>query len=71
MLRKEEEVDDSPLGEKHEVHNGNLRAVFGERPPMHTLFVLESEVYELLSQLEEQRIPASALLLERYLPEWQ
>lgn len=71
LLRKQQPVDESPLGEKHHVQNTNLKAVFGEKPPIHTLFVLESEVYELFSHLDESQMPPSAVLLERYVPEWQ
>eukprot|EP00934_Nitzschia_sp_Nitz4_P008204 Nitzschia sp. Nitz4//scaffold15_size197535//71547//72380//NITZ4_001575-RA/size197535-processed-gene-0.14-mRNA-1//1//CDS//3329537706//8194//frame0 len=59
---------ESPLGDKHEVNNGNMRAVFGETPPSYTVFVLESDVYELFSQPFE--IPPAAVLLEEYHPEW-
>mmetsp|Transcript_34627 Transcript_34627/g.83948 ORF Transcript_34627/g.83948 Transcript_34627/m.83948 type:complete len:608 (+) Transcript_34627:155-1978(+) len=62
-------LGDSPLGPKHAVHNGNMRAIFGEKPPLHTIFVLESELKTALTdrQLANQDMPPSLVLLQRYL----
>ena len=37
----------SPLGPKQKVTNQNVRAVFGEEPPVETMFVPESYLYEV------------------------
>ena len=61
----------SPVGDKHAVNNQNMRAIFGEQPPYQTLFVLESEVYELLSEYVVQGgLPPALVLLESYLHEY-
>ena len=44
----------TPLGAKGRVTNQNVRAVYGERPPMETIFVPESELYERLSFLLQE-----------------
>jgi len=46
MLGKQNE---SPLGDRKSVTNMNMRAVFGEKPPISTIFILESELYEKIS----------------------
>jgi len=58
----------SPLGPKRAIDNSNLRSVFGERPPVLTVFVLENELYEVLTQPTNQ--PACAVLLEKYYAGW-
>lgn len=68
LLLKSGQPDQSPLGSKRAIDNSNLRSVFGERPPVNTVFVLESELYEVLVHRQEQ--PASAALLERYYDKW-
>jgi hypothetical protein len=64
----------SPLGagiegqsSTYDVHNRNLKAVFGEKPPLFTVFVNESELLELFKDGKAARSPASVILLRRYL----
>ena len=58
----------SPLGGKHAVSNRNMRPVFGEKAPIHTIFVLENELYELLSRHElKDTLPPALILLQHYL----
>lgn len=70
LLLHEKIPEESPLGGKHAVDNNNMRAVFGELPPVHTIMTLESELYELLSLRRDGSLPPAAILLERYVPEW-
>ena len=50
------------------VSNSNLKAVFGSKPPVQTAFVKEDELYELLrDRLDGSAVPASFILLQRYL----
>ena len=61
-------IDTSPLGaQKSCVNNDNLRDVFGQKPPVYTVFVLESELYELFQTKLDGSIPASVVLLRHYL----
>ena len=54
----------SPLGAKRKVTNQNVRAVFGELPPVETLFVPESYLYELyITALKRHKHAASPPLL--------
>jgi hypothetical protein len=39
----------SPLGPDVRISNHNVRAVFGEAPPLETIFISENELYERLS----------------------
>ena len=58
----------SPLGGKHAVNNRNMRPVFGEKAPIHTIFVEENELYELLSSHElKGSLPPALILLQHYL----
>eukprot|EP00531_Pseudo-nitzschia_arenysensis_P002087 CAMPEP_0116136790 /NCGR_PEP_ID=MMETSP0329-20121206/11917_1 /TAXON_ID=697910 /ORGANISM="Pseudo-nitzschia arenysensis, Strain B593" /LENGTH=541 /DNA_ID=CAMNT_0003631691 /DNA_START=392 /DNA_END=2017 /DNA_ORIENTATION=- len=60
----------SPLGAqggKHSVNNQNLRIVFGSKPPVYTVFCMESELYELFQTKLDGSIPASVALLRHYL----
>ncbi|KAG7348099.1 hypothetical protein IV203_016804 [Nitzschia inconspicua] len=61
----------SPLGgpksSSTDIGNGNLKAVFGEKPPLFTVFVTESEIFELLRTELKGGSPASVVLLRRYL----
>jgi hypothetical protein len=62
----------SPLGgsksDTADIHNGNLKAVFGEKPPHFTVFVTESELFELIrSECKIRGSPASVVLLRWYL----
>jgi len=58
----------SPIGQRHSVNNENVRAVFGDTPPLETVFVVESDLYEILSaENEESPPPPAAILLEYYL----
>ena len=63
-------VDPSPLGAqggKSAVSNDNLKFVFGSKPPVYTVFVLESDLYELFQDKLDGSIPASVVLLRHYL----
>ncbi len=63
-------VHQSPLGAqggKHSVNNQNLRIIFGQKPPVYTVFCLESELYELFQNKLDGSIPASVALLRHYL----
>eukprot|EP00339_Tiarina_fusa_P001419 CAMPEP_0117025438 /NCGR_PEP_ID=MMETSP0472-20121206/18788_1 /TAXON_ID=693140 ORGANISM="Tiarina fusus, Strain LIS" /NCGR_SAMPLE_ID=MMETSP0472 /ASSEMBLY_ACC=CAM_ASM_000603 /LENGTH=532 /DNA_ID=CAMNT_0004732147 /DNA_START=190 /DNA_END=1788 /DNA_ORIENTATION=- len=66
----DDDVAASPLGAKHAVDNTNMKAVFGETPPVQTVFVMESELYEVFSHFMGSNIPPAAILLGRYLKEW-
>jgi hypothetical protein len=68
FLRKTGQHLQSPLGAKRAIDNSNLRSVFGERPPVYTVLVLENELYEVLTQRTTQ--PKSAVLLEKYFASW-
>jgi hypothetical protein len=61
----------SPLGgpksSASDIRNGNLKAVFGEKPPLFTVFVTESEIFELLRNEARGGSPISVVLLRRYL----
>lgn len=60
----------SPLGAqggKHSVNNQNLRIIFGSKPPVYTVFCMESELYELFQTKLDGSIPASVALLRHYL----
>ena len=56
----------SPLGHGRRVTNANVRSVFGEKPPLETIFMAEDELYERLSVriLDESMAPALAILRE-------
>ena len=58
----------SPLGGKHAVNNTNMRAVFGETPPLATIFLVESEIYELFSSSGGLSLPPALVLLRGFLP---
>jgi hypothetical protein len=48
--RLESIAQESPLGgTRRSVSNVNMRAVFGEEPPLHTVCIQESELYEKMS----------------------
>ena len=49
------------------VSNRNLKAVFGSKPPVRTVFVREDELYELFRDRLDGSAPASVILLQRYL----
>ncbi|KAL3905192.1 MAG: hypothetical protein SGILL_009775 [Bacillariaceae sp.] len=62
----------SPLGgpqsNESDVNNGNLKAVFGAKPPLFTVFVTESELFELIrNECKTRGSPVSVVLLRRYL----
>lgn len=40
----------SPLGPEVRISNHNVRAVFGETPPLETMFVVETELYDRVSR---------------------
>lgn len=59
---------DTPLGNPNQkIHNGNLKNVFGSKPPLFTVFVDESELFELFQSCLDGSTPASVVLLRRYL----
>jgi hypothetical protein len=67
-------VDRSPLGgelakknKQGGIDNGNLNAVFGDRPPVTTVMVMESDLFELFQSELDGTNPASIVLLRRYL----
>ncbi|KAG7351698.1 hypothetical protein IV203_007746 [Nitzschia inconspicua] len=69
-------VDTTPLGgagSKHAdmltIDNQNLKAVFGARSPLFTLFVPEDELYDLLQRNVSAKCPASITLMRQYLRE--
>jgi len=66
----DDDANASPLGGKHAVDNSNMRAVFGDKPPMYTVFVGESELYELFSTYVDRKMSPAALLVHRYMPGW-
>jgi len=65
--RLEEVAKESPFGkERRSVTNLNMRAVFGDQPPVHTICIQESELYEKLSlaaELDPSSANAPALLI--------
>jgi len=67
LLPPSSKVNDSPIGENRRgVTNVNMRAVFGEEPPIHTICISESELWEKLSaaaQAKPQAAHAPALLI--------
>eukprot|EP00538_Stauroneis_constricta_P000457 CAMPEP_0119552500 /NCGR_PEP_ID=MMETSP1352-20130426/5471_1 /TAXON_ID=265584 /ORGANISM="Stauroneis constricta, Strain CCMP1120" /LENGTH=914 /DNA_ID=CAMNT_0007598741 /DNA_START=9 /DNA_END=2753 /DNA_ORIENTATION=+ len=59
---------DSPLGQRKAVNNLNMRVVFGDQPPEQTLFLQETELYDLLSSPDDvHEMPPALVLLETYL----
>jgi hypothetical protein len=62
----EQSTDASPLGPRQKVANNNVRAVFGEEPPVETVFVLESDLYQRLSgvAVSPEKSPPLTLLEE-------
>ncbi|GKY96546.1 hypothetical protein MPSEU_000614200 [Mayamaea pseudoterrestris] len=62
----QQDVAKSPLG-PHHVTNHNMRAVFGDNPPMDTMFLVEDVLYQRLSLAMEgapELSPAEAILQE-------
>mmetsp|Transcript_2181 Transcript_2181/g.3582 ORF Transcript_2181/g.3582 Transcript_2181/m.3582 type:complete len:545 (+) Transcript_2181:133-1767(+) len=61
----------SPLGgevsSSKDIHNGNLKAVFGEKPPLFTVFVTENDLFEIFQNSLSHNSPASVVLLRQYL----
>jgi hypothetical protein len=63
-----ETPDESPLGQsKHAVDNHNVRAVFGDQPPLRTLILMESEVFEHLSEHSHSGMPPALLMMQQFL----
>mmetsp|Transcript_20846 Transcript_20846/g.49493 ORF Transcript_20846/g.49493 Transcript_20846/m.49493 type:complete len:559 (+) Transcript_20846:405-2081(+) len=59
---------DTPLGNPNQrIHNGNMKDVFGSKPPLFTVFVDESDLFELFQSCLDGSTPASVVLLRRYL----
>lgn len=57
----------SPLGPEARVTNHNVRAIFGETPPLETLFVSESELYErLVERTGGNNVPLSLTILQEF-----
>lgn len=54
----------TPLGDtKRLINNANVRTIFGESPPIQTVFCLESELYEALASMDANTNgPVDALL---------
>lgn len=62
----------SPLGKGRRITNKNMRAVFGDKPPLRTVMVLESELYERMtpsSKDPESSLLPALVLLKEFLPE--
>ena len=58
----------SPLGGKNAVDNHNMRPVFGDKPPLHTISVMENELYELLVRQDSKgNLPPALVLLQHFL----
>jgi hypothetical protein len=53
-----------PLGPEQRMTNKNVRAAFGEKPPLETIFVPEPDLYERLAASGGVVSPAMALLRE-------
>jgi len=69
LCKKMGQPKKTPLGNgKRRITNNNIRAVFGESPPSRTLFLLESELYEILTSVDHDTLshqaqgPADVLL---------
>jgi len=58
----------SPIGRRRRVTNANMRAVYGELPPVETLFIPESELYEKLSTIRKNapKLAPPVALLEEF-----
>jgi hypothetical protein len=58
----------SPLGAGQQVTNLNVRATFGESPPVETVFVPESDLYQRLSgtAISTGAVPPPMALLQQY-----
>ena len=54
----------SPLGPEERVTNSNVRAVFGEEPPVESIFVHESTLYERLVAGQPREVPPLFLVRE-------
>ena len=62
----EKNAKSSPLGVSQRVTNQNMRVVFGDQPPMETIFRPESELFERLSKKKHLQVCPAMLLLEAY-----
>lgn len=63
-------VQESPLGVSRKVNNQNMRAVFGEAPPVATIFMLESELFERMNlavKLDRKMTPVAMLFLREFM----
>ena len=57
----------TPLGDtKHRISNANVRTVYGESPPIRTVFVLESDIYETLASIDASQNGPADVLLGKY-----
>ena len=54
----------NPLGPKQRVTNSNVRAVFGEEPPVESIVLHESTLYERLVECKDQEYPPLFLARE-------
>jgi len=58
----------SPLGNaKRRITNANVRSIYGESPPLRTVFVLEDEIYEALTSTDASQSGVADVLLRKYL----
>jgi hypothetical protein len=63
-------VQESPLGVSRKVNNQNMRVVFGETPPVATIFMLESELFERMNlavKLDRKMTPVAMLFLREFM----
>jgi hypothetical protein len=55
-------VSRSPLGPSRRITNQNMRCVFGDKPPLETIFMAEDELYERLSlRTAQPNAPSAAV----------
>ena len=67
-VQKLGEPKKSPLGDaKRRISNHNVRAIFGETPPVRTLFLAESDIYETLAAADDTQNGPADVLLRKYL----
>ena len=68
LINKLGEPKQTPLGDtKRRVGNHNVRAIFGETPPIRTIFAAESEIYEILAGMDDYSNGPADELLRKYL----
>lgn len=58
----------SPLGgSTRRIGNHNVRSIYGESPPIRTMFVAESTIYEILAGVNQNQNGPADALLRRYM----